>query len=128
MLELKLLTSDTNATAGNDVVQLETSGTVSRDGWGMGTNPIEQACGPDIYSKKVLLSMATCRYLDSTGVEWLLRCHKRFATAGGMLVIHSVAPVVGQILKMMRMELVLNLAENEAQALRIAQGANHGDG
>jgi hypothetical protein len=44
-----------------------------------------------------------------------------------MLVIHSVAPVVGQILKMMRMELVLNLAENEAQALRVAQGARDGN-
>jgi anti-anti-sigma factor len=127
MLELRLLNADKDATRGDDIVQLETSGTVSRDGWGMSTNPIEAACGPDIYAKKVLLSMATCRYLDSTGVEWLLRCHKRFATAGGMLVIHSVAPVVGQILKMMRMELVLNLAENEAQALRVAQGARDGN-
>jgi anti-anti-sigma factor len=121
MLEVKLLLDD------EELVRLESSGIVSRDGWGAAVHPIEEACGPTVYSKKVLLSLASCRYLDSTGVEWLLRCHKRFATAGGMFVVHSVSPVVGQILKMMRMDLVLNLAENEAQAVQIATGAKHGD-
>jgi anti-anti-sigma factor len=121
MLELKMLINE------NDLVQLESSGTVSRDGWGLGTNPIEQACGPAVYSKKVLLSLASCRYLDSTGVEWLLRCHKRFAMAGGMLIIHSVAPAVSQILKIMRMDLVLNLAENETKARSLLEGANGGN-
>jgi len=121
MLEVKMLIND------NDLVQLESSGTVSRDGWGLGTNPIEQACGPAVYSKKVLLSLASCRYLDSTGVEWLLRCHKRFAMAGGKLIIHSVAPVVSQILKIMRMDLVLNLAENETQARSLLEGAAGGN-
>ncbi len=121
MLEVKLLIDD------HDLVQLESSGTVSRDGWRLGTNPIEQACGPAVYSRKALLSLASCRYLDSTGVEWLLRCHKRFAVAGGMLIIHSGAPVVSQILKLMRMDLVLNLAENETHARSLLEGANGGD-
>jgi hypothetical protein len=116
MLEVKFLIDE------QDLLRFESAGIVSRDGSVPGVNPIEQVGGPDIYSKKVLLSMATCRYLDSTGVEWLLRCHKRFATAGGMLVIHSFAPVVAQILKMMRMDLVLNLAENEKQAMQMASG------
>ncbi|HUY33245.1 MAG TPA: STAS domain-containing protein [Pirellulales bacterium] len=127
MLEMRLLLNDRDGDGDGELVRLESSGAVSRDGRDGGANPIEHIGGPQVYSRKVLLSLASCRYLDSTGVEWLLRYHKRFAMGGGTLVIHSFSPVVGQILKMMRVDLVLKLAENEAQARHLAQGGIHGD-
>ncbi len=73
----------------------------------------------------MLLNLQSSHYLDSTGVEWLLSNHKRFKAGGGSLVIHSFNPVMTQILKMMRMDLVLNLAKDEAAAMEMVNGAPH---
>ena len=75
----------------------------------------EQLGVSDICSRKVLLNLAKCHFLDSSGVAWLLRIHQWFGERGGMLIIHSASPVVLQILNIMRMGLVLNLAANEEQ-------------
>ena len=73
----------------------------------------------------MLLDLAKCLYLVSTGVEWLLRCHRWFRERGGLLVIHSTSPVVMQILNIMRMNLVLHLAANEEEARRLASEIPH---
>jgi anti-anti-sigma regulatory factor len=48
---------------------------------------------------------------------WLLLCNKRFREADGRLVIHSVPPVVLDVMKVMRLDRVLKLAEDEVAAL-----------
>lgn len=73
-----------------------------------------------------LAQSAESHYLDSTGVEWLLATNKRFQEAGGKLIVHSFNAVMQQILKMMRMDLVLNLAKDEAAAMEMVNGASHG--
>lgn len=118
-MELKLVWND------GEIVRLESVGKVSRDGWAPSRNPFVDLCGPSIFSCKVLLNLANSHYLDSTGVEWLLASNKRFKEAGGKLIIHSFNPVMSQILKMMRMDLVLNLAKDESTALEMVNGAPH---
>jgi anti-anti-sigma factor len=118
-MELKLVWND------GEIVRVESAGKVSRDGWTPNRNPFADLCGPAIFSRKVLLSLSNSHYLDSTGVEWLLASNKRFKEAGGKLVVHSFNPVMSQILKMMRMDLVLNLAKDETAALEMANGAPH---
>jgi len=118
-MELKLVWNEGN------LVRVESSGKVSRDGWAPAHNPFADLFGPTIFSRNVLLNLKSSNYLDSTGVEWLLSNHKRFNAAGGKLVIHGFNPVMAQILKMMRMELVLNLAKDEAAAMEMANGAPH---
>ena len=109
-MELKIQKSD------GETIRLQTLGKVSRDGWKADQNPIADLFGEGVYTRKVMLNLSQSQYLDSTGVEWLLHCHRRFNENGGMLVIHSVAPVMQQILKMMRMETVLHLAADEQAA------------
>jgi anti-anti-sigma factor len=70
----------------------------------------------------VLLSLAETEFIDSSGLSWLLECHQKFCDAGGWLVIHSVPPGVMDTLMMMRLELVLNLVENETDALKLVRG------
>jgi anti-anti-sigma factor len=118
-MELKLVWNE------GDIIRVETVGKVSRDGWAPAQNPFVDLFGPTIFSRKVLLNLQSSHYLDSTGVEWLLSNHKRFNAAGGKLVIHSFNPVMSQILKMMRMDLVLNLAKDENAALEMVNGAPH---
>jgi anti-anti-sigma factor len=72
--------------------------------------------GGDVYTKKVMVNMAKTLHVDSTGIEWLLTCHKRFDQQGGKLVLHSVTPATQRIFQMMRMHLILNMAPNEDAA------------
>jgi anti-anti-sigma factor len=55
--------------------------------------------------------------IDSSGVNWLLQRRSRFRQEGGRLVLHSLPPTIENVLKMLRMQRVLEIAEDEASAL-----------
>jgi anti-anti-sigma factor len=74
------------------------------------------------YAGKAVLSLDDTEFIDSSGLSWLLECHGKFNRAGGKLAIHSIPPTVGDTLKMMRLELVLNLANDENAALECVRG------
>ena len=69
------------------------------------TEPLGEALGTGGYKRHVLLNMEDVEMLDSSGVGWLLTCHKRFRETGGTLVLHSYPPVVANVLR------VLNIHE-----------------
>jgi anti-anti-sigma factor len=81
-----------------------------------GANPLEQALGAGCYARKVLLSLQKSCYIDSAGVGWLVMSHKRFRDAGGCLVIHSIPPMVSHVFRLLGLDPVLNMAEDEARA------------
>ncbi len=117
MMEIKVVRYE------NDVVRVDVLGSITRDGWGGHREPLANVFGDDVYRQTVLLNLGNSNHLDSTGVEWLLTAHRRFVQNGGKLIIHSAKPMMQQILKMMRMDLVLNLAADEEKAREFAQGA-----
>lgn len=114
-MELRLNKSDGRS------VRVEVSGKISRDGWTGSGNPLENIYGDEIFSRTVLMNLAKSMYIDSTGVEWLLSCHRKFEENGGVLIMHSPNPMTMQLLKMMRMDLVLNVVEDEAAARKLAE-------
>jgi anti-sigma B factor antagonist len=85
-------------------------------------NPLEKLLGHGCFSRKILLNMEKSSYIDSSGVSWLIKCHKLCQSEGGKFVLHSLPPSVVGILKMLRLEQVLNLAEDEPAASLLAQG------
>ena len=95
-------------------LRMELSGEVSHNDRSL--DPFQQAGGSGIYSRKVLLDLSKCHYVNSSGVGWLLIHHRRFQEAGGKLVLHSASPVVMQIFNLMKMELVLNLCHDAQEA------------
>lgn len=109
------------------MIGVSTLGKITRDGWTSQRDPFGELFGPDIYNKSVLLSLGLSEAMDSTGVEWLLAAHRRFQAAGGKLVVHSAKPVMNQILKMMRIDLVLNLAPDETAARAMCTGEKNGN-
>ena len=117
-MELNVVSSEGN------LVRMAVSGHVSRKGWARTSDPFVNVCGDGIYGRTVLLSLAGARYIDSMGVEWLLTSNKRFGSRGGMLVIHSATPIAQQIFKLMRMDLVLRIAEDEPAARTLAEAAS----
>jgi anti-anti-sigma factor len=75
------------------------------------------------YAGKTVLSLERVEFIDSAGIGWLLANHKRFKQAGGMLVLHSVPEAIVLTLKLLRLNAILHLAEDEEQAMAMVNGA-----
>ncbi len=76
------------------------------------------------YGQQALLDMTSVEFVDSAGMSWLVMQHKRFCDAGGKFAIHSVPFTVMETLKVMRLNQVLNVANDESEALQLIQGAS----
>jgi anti-anti-sigma factor len=105
-----------------DVMHLQAEGKIGQQDLANGEEPIAALLGPDTYSRRVLLSLERSDHVDSLGVRWLLNCHKRFREAGGLLVIHSVPPLIMQVLKVMKLDKVFHMADSESAAQARATG------
>ena len=105
-----------------DVLRLQASGQITQDQLSPDLDELSDLLGPDGYARKVALSLADVDFIDSSGIGWLLRCHKHFREAEGRLVIHSVVPMVLEVLQVLRLDLVFQLADSESAALALARG------
>jgi anti-anti-sigma regulatory factor len=88
-----------------------------------GVAPLERLLGPEAFKRRVLFDLVKTNFIDSSGVSWMLVCHKSFTKAGGRIVFHSAPPLVQQTLALLRMNLVLHLAADEAAARVVVQEA-----
>jgi anti-anti-sigma factor len=84
--------------------------------------PLAELLGEDPYAKRVLLNTAGADRIDSSGVGWLVTCHKRFQSGNGKFVIHSVQPFVANVLKVVRLDRFFEIAPNERQGLIMVKG------
>jgi anti-anti-sigma factor len=82
-------------------------------------NPLPDVLGPDCFRRKVLLSLEQSYFIDSAGVGWLVLAHKKFSEAGGLLVVHSLSPMVHHTFQLLQIPSILHVADDEASALRI---------
>ncbi len=106
-----------------EVVRIELAGQVIQKHISPFNEPLGELLRDDAYSRNVLIDMHDVELLDSSGVGWLLVCHKRFREKGGTMVLHSLSPVVRNVLKVLNLYLVFKVCENEGEALRLVQGA-----
>ena len=79
---------------------------------------LKDLLGSDWANKKVALGFSDASYIDSAASGWLLSLHKAMNEAGGGLVLHSMSPSVRRVMTMMRLESVLNLADDAAEATK----------
>lgn len=82
-----------------------------------GDAPLRKVLGEGCYKKRVALDLGQTAYIDSAAIGWLLSSHKAFKDAGGRLVLHSIQPGVQRVIDMMRINKVLELADDQDQAL-----------
>jgi anti-anti-sigma factor len=87
-------------------------------------DPLLSLLGDSPYSRPVLLDLSQVEMLNSLGIGWLITCHKRFREQGGRLVLHSVAPMAANVLRLMRMDTIFEVADSEEAALQKVQGKN----
>ncbi len=85
-------------------------------------DPLRHLLGPTAYERNVVLHLADAEYIDSMAVAWLVSCNKRCRESGGKLVLHSLHPSVMKILKLLRLETVLNIAPDAVAAHKVVRG------
>lgn len=72
-------------------------------------DPLVELLGPNAYGREVRLDLREATYMDSSGVGWLLLCHKRMRQAGGRLVLVDPHPVVANVLRILKLDRVLSI-------------------
>ena len=121
-MQLKLLSSEKDLLDEGAVIRVACEGQISHDEFDPAKDPMRQVLGPLIFSRKVLLDLEKTSYINSSGISWLIISHKHFVQAKGQLILHSVPPLVFQVMQMVRLPLVVPDATNEAAALALARG------
>ncbi|MDA7977137.1 MAG: STAS domain-containing protein [Pirellulales bacterium] len=97
----------------DNVLRCSAEGDITQDALSSAREMFADTFGDAVYGRKVTLSLAETGFVDSSGVGWLLRCHKRFQESGGALAIHSVQPMVTQVFNMLKLNQVLMLAKDD---------------
>ncbi len=98
-----------------DVVRVAVEGQISQL-VSQGNEPMVNLLGPAGFGRKVLLNLEKATFINSSGISWLLICHKYFTQCGGKLIVHSVPPLVNQVLQFVRLPSIMTFAEDEARA------------
>lgn len=84
--------------------------------------PVCDQLGSDVYRRTALVDLCDAVRIDSSGISWLLVCHKRFRSAGGRLILHSAPPLIENTLRVLRLHQVFEMADREAAAREMASG------
>ena len=111
-----------NVTLGDDgITRAVVCGEVHQADFLQADEPLSRHLGAEGYHEVLLVDLSGVTTLDSSGVSWLLLCQKRFRAAGGDFVLPSLSPFVQQLFDVLKMHLVLTIAEDESAALEIAR-------
>ena len=105
-----------------EVVQVACEGPIRHADFDRINEPLRALLGPFIFSRKVLLNLEKATSIDSSGLSWLLSCHKHFVEGKGRMVLYAVPPLVLQVLEMVRLPLLIPVAPDEASARALALG------
>jgi hypothetical protein len=107
---------------GPDALHLLCEGDVSLPEWQPGDDPLAEFFGPGVYRCKLLLNLDRAGYLDTSGISWLIACHRRFEAAGGALVLHSIPPRARHVLALPHMDRVFHTAAGPEAARSLSPG------
>lgn len=106
----------------NGLAAAELIGEVSQKHLMSQEDPLLELLGEDCYRRQVLLDLQGVEAIDSSGIGWLLSCQKKFRTSGGTLVLHSLSPAARDVMRILNMQLVFKMADDEAAARRLVEG------
>lgn len=103
------------------IVTVHFTGKVTPGKLGPGDVLVENL-GDDVYSKRGLFDLSGANYVDSRGISWLLVCHQRFKEHGGRLVLYGLPQLVMNVLLVVKMDQVFELAGSREEAIRRVKG------
>lgn len=104
------------------------AGSVTQQEIALLADPLGELLGPDAYKRTVCMDLGNTGFLDSSGINWLILSHKRFREQGGRLVLHSLPPLVMNVIKILKMQRVFEIADSPQAARSLAAAAKSAQG
>ncbi len=74
----------------------------------------------------IVVDLKACAYLDSSEIGRLIRCHLSVRKAGGRVRLCNLSPKILSLMKMTRLDTVMDLFATEEQALASIDGGQTG--
>ena len=109
-MELNILSQN------DSVVHVKASGEIRQRKLPGDKEPLSELLGADVYDKKVLFDLSDVKYIDSSGLGWLIVCQKRFKEHQGAIVLHSLPQLVTNVLKVVQLDQVFTIAADAEAA------------
>lgn len=106
----------------DDCLHLECGGSLDFAALTEDSDPLTTALGADVYARRVLVNCEKLAFLDTSGVSWLIDCHKRFAKHGGRLVLYAVPPLAQELIQLLRLDRLLDIQPDLPSARAAARG------
>lgn len=78
--------------------------------------------GAEVYAQRGLFDLSGSNYIDSRGISWLLVCHQRFKEHGGRLVLYGLPQLVMNVMLVVKMDKVFEIAATREEAIRRVKG------
>jgi len=101
---------------GDDGAEIRLRGRITSDALAEQAAEVARAIGAAAYRGRLLIDMAATEFLDSSGIGWLLEQHRQCLQGGGMMVIHSVPPMVDRVMHLMNLHRAFHIAADHATA------------
>lgn len=100
----------------DDLIHVKASGEIRQRKLPGDKEPLSELLGEDVYGKKVLFDLSEVKYIDSSGLGWLVVCQKRFKEHKGVVVLHSLPQLVSNVLKIVQLDQIFAIAEDAEAA------------
>ncbi len=85
------------------LTQVSCQGHITQLNLHAGDDPLRTVLDHEDCSHSILMDLSQAQFIDSSGVGWMLKCHKHCKQAGGRIVYHSAPPLVRQTLDLLQM-------------------------
>lgn len=105
------------------VRRVRVKGRIVQNSLGEQWSSLDRLLSPGEPPRPLLLDLTDADFIDSSGLSWLLMWHKRYCTAGTKFVLHSIQPMVFDVLRTMRLDTVFHIADDEHAGRELAEGA-----
>jgi anti-anti-sigma factor len=105
------------------VRRLRIRGRIVQNSLGEQWSALDRLLNPGEPPRPLLLDLAEADFIDSSGLSFLLMWHKRYCTAGTKFVMHSIQPMVFDVLRTMRLDSVFHIAADEGAGRQMIEGA-----
>jgi anti-anti-sigma factor len=116
-MQIKVLSNDAELT------HVRASGKITPDSFSGGSEPLAKMLGESVYARPLLMSFEGADYINSSGVGWLLICHKRCRESGGKLVLFAIPKMIQNVFNVLKMDRVFCLVESYDDAVAAARQA-----